>query len=174
MFNNLINHEYFLFSRLSTFPWSRHCQLEAASIRCKFEKENKLMKRTIGWKRCKEKEEEKSKLKQRHLPLEITTNNLTEKNPKKNPARRRFIFAWVKLIDISDTVESIILFTESNHQFQNYEFWIFMISCLKPTKLVLLTLIGMSYESRKNPYLTLAPPRGIFFKQLNEFGRLSD
>ena len=82
----MINHEYFLFSRLSTFPWSRHCQLEAASIRCKFEKENKLMKRTIGWKRCKEKEEKKIKRKQRHLPLEITTNNLTEKNPKKTGA----------------------------------------------------------------------------------------
>ena len=71
------------------------------------------------------------------------------KPEKKNPARRRFIFAWVRLIDISDTVESIILFTESNHQFWNYEFGIFMISCLKPIKLSLLTLIGMSYKSKK-------------------------
>jgi len=40
------------------------------------------------------KRRKKVKRKQRHLPLEITTNNLTEKNPKKtNTARRRFIFA---------------------------------------------------------------------------------
>ena len=71
----------FYFSRLSTFPWSRHCQLEAASIRCKFEKENKLMKRTIGWKKMQRKRRKKIKRKQRHLPLKITTNNLTEKKP---------------------------------------------------------------------------------------------
>ena len=90
----MINHEYFLFSRLSTFPWSRHCQLEAASIRCKFEKENKLMKRTIGWKRRNEKEEVKPK--QRHLPLEITTNNLTEKTRKK-PGASAFHFCMSEI-----------------------------------------------------------------------------
>jgi len=38
----------------------------------------------LAEKDAKKKKKKKVKLKQRHLPLEITTNNLTEKNPKKN------------------------------------------------------------------------------------------
>ena len=110
------------------------------------------MKRTIGWKRCKEKEEKKGQTKAAPSTIRNYYQQFDRKKPEKKPARRRFIFAWVRLIDISDTVESIILFTKSNHQFRNYKFWIFMISCLKPIKLFPLTLIGMSYESKKNAH----------------------
>ena len=39
----------------------------------------------------------KVKQKQRHLPLEITTNNLTEKNPKKNPGASAFHFCMSEI-----------------------------------------------------------------------------
>ena len=46
----------------------------------------------------KKKKKKKVKRKQRHLPLEITTNNLTEKNPEKNkPGASAFHFCMSEI-----------------------------------------------------------------------------